>query len=377
MKIRLLILLLAAVNILAAEKCDIGKKFTGIPSPEWLDGTARTLKDLRGGKKFTVLYIWQPGQAALADFPRISAAADKFKKDAAFAGIAVSSMERIKRFPGAVRLGFPVNVDSRGAIIKDVVLPNKLPAALVLDSNDTLLWSGASAALPMILQECLAGKFDLKEEIRKNEFARAVNTAVKEQKFQQAFELLNAEWKKSCDSLELLNAQVVLLSRKLNRANDAFALLHEAQRKNPGDHRFFEAEYKLLGNPAFAQYLPAFFARIKKAFAGNPGVLMAFAMAEMGRPPETLDMQRVLSLAELGWRSQGFKKEVERGMFAIEYAKIAHTAGRTDIALRLCEIAAESFKSDAKRKTGAEKAAAYYRKLLKIAPLFKPVDLKK
>ena len=232
----LLLTVFTAWSALAAPKCDIGGKLESLPSPKWLDGTVRTVKDIRSDKKFAVLYIWQPDQAALTDFPRITLIADKFKSQAAFAGIAIGSEERIKRFPGASRLGFPVNIDSKNAISDLVTLPAKSPVALILDSNNTLLWSGATAALPMILKECLDGKFDLKEEMRKNEFSRAVNTAVKEQKFEKAYQLLNAEWQKSYDSLELLNAQIILLARKLNRADDAFALLHEAPQKNPGKH---------------------------------------------------------------------------------------------------------------------------------------------
>ena len=295
-RLALFLTVLAACSVLAAEKCDIGGKLHSLPSPEWMDGTFRKVADIRGNKKFAVLYIWRPDQAALTDFPRITAVTEKFRKQVAFAGIAIAGKERIKRFPGALRLGFPINADNKNAIADAVALPSKSPVALVLDSQNTLLWSGATAALPMILQECLDGKFDLKEEIRKNQFTNAVNKAVREQKFAEAYQLLNGEWKKTCDSLELLNAQVLLLTRKLNRADDAFALLHEAQRKNPGKHLFFEAEYRLLGHPAHAKRVPDFFVRVKQSFRDQPGVLMAFAMAEMGRPAESLDLPLVLSL---------------------------------------------------------------------------------
>ena len=307
-KLLSLLTIAAAVCVCAAEKCDIGGKFGNFPSPIWINGSTPALQELYGGKKFLVVYIWQPDQAALADFPRIVTVAEKYNKKVAFSGIAIGSADRIKRFPGANRLTFPMNIDPKGAIASRVTMPAKLPVALILDDKNTLLWSGATAAVPMILDECLSGKFDLKEEIRKNVFARAVNEAVKAQKFEEAYKLLNKEWKKSCDSLELLNAQITLLTRKLNRPNDAFALAHEAQQKNPRDHRFYEAEYRLLGNPAHAKRLPGFFARVKKAFAGQPGVLMAFAIAEMGRPAEDLDMKLVISLAETGWNSKGFKR---------------------------------------------------------------------
>ncbi|MCI5779800.1 MAG: hypothetical protein MR051_08330 [Lentisphaeria bacterium] len=369
---------LLALALTAAAETEIGGRIAALPSPVWLDGQSRTLARMKGDRKFTVLYLWTPNQAALADFSRIAGIAEKFGKDAAFVGIAVGTEERLKRFPGAVRLGFPINVDSRGAMLETAgVAAERLPLALVLNKENTLLWQGRSAALPGVLAQCLAGTFDLKEEIRKHRFSRAVNTAVREGKFADAADLLHGEWEKSPDSIELLEAQLALLVRKLNRMDDALKLVHEAQRKNPGRHRFFEAEYKLLNQPGREAGLPEFFTRVRKEFADQPGVLMAFAVAEMGRPVETLNPARVLELADAGWRSSGFKDRTERGMFAIEYAKIVHAVGRTDLAKQLAQTAYSCFAGDAKRQDGAKQALLYYGKLLVAAPRIQVPDLQK
>ena len=374
----LTVVLLTACVSLSAAKVGIGGRMGNFPSPAWLDGKSRTLKEVAAGKKFTVIYLWAPDQAALSDFSIITGIAERYKDSVNFASIAFGQSDRLKKFPAAMRLGFPVNADPEQALLALVEIPEgRLPLALVLDESHTIFWCGKSVALPRVLNECLAGKFDLKEEIRKSQFSRAVNTAVKAGEFRHAAKLLKEEWNRTPDSYELLNALVVLYTRKLNAPAEAFNIIHEAQRKNPGKHRFYEAEYRLLGNPAHEKRLPDFFARVKKEFAAKPGVLMAFAIAEMGRPAEKLDMALVISLAELGWVSNGFKDAAERGLFALEYAKIAHAVGRTDLARSLAQNAYIALKNDKKRREAARQATLYYSKLQLAGSKMKIPDLKK
>ena len=246
---------------------------------------------------------------------------------------------------------------------------------MVLDKEGTLLWRGPSAALAGVLTRCIKGKFDLKEEIRQHEFAKKVNASYKARDFAQAVKMLRAEWEKNPGSLELVEAQLALLIRQLKQPEAAFELVHEAQRKNPGKHRFFEAEYKLLAAPAHEAKVPEFLARVRREFADQPAILMAFAMAEMGRPAEVLNIREILLLAEAGWQSRGFKNDVERGMYAIEYAKIVHAAGRNDLAESLARTAETCFKAEPKRQEGARLAAFYYRKMREIAPTIRIPDV--
>ncbi len=374
-KVSSLLLLLVCIGAFAA---GVGEKLDSLSSPEWLDGRSRTLKEINSGKKFTVFYIWKLDQAALMDFSRIAAAAENFRKDAAFAGIGLASGEKLKRFPGVIRLGFPVNADPQAGIMKALQLKDSmLPLAVVLNQDNTVLWRGRSRALPKVLKDCIAGKFDLQEEIRRTRFAQAVNAEIKAQKFEKAVSMLHDEWLKTPGNMELFNAQMALLTQKLNRPEDAFKLAREGQAKNPGDHRFFESEYKLLGDPAREVQVPEFFERVKKAFVNKPGILMAFAIAEMGRSSESLDVARVLSLAALGWKSSGFRSDLEKGLFALEYAKMVHTFGRTDLAVILAQKAYTLLKAEPKRQEAAKKAALYYAKLQVAAAGIKIPDLQK
>lgn len=373
---RALCMALAALTLTAAARVEIGGAVGELPSPKWLDGGTRNLATLTAGKKFAVIYLWTIGQTSLSDFPRIASVAERYGSDVAFVGVGIGAEERLRKFPGSERLGFPVNADPEGAALNEFgVTARMLPAALVLDGQRRLLWRGRSAGLPGTLDRCLAGKFDLKEEIRRDQFAAAVGEAIRAQDFERALKLLREEWEKDPASLELLNAQVALLTRKLKKTDEAFDLIHAAQKKNPGKHRFFEAEYKLLAPPEQEKRLPEFFARVRKEFADQPAVLMAFAAAEMGRPADDLNLKTVLALADAGWRSKGFQNDTERGMFAIEYAKILHAVGRTDLAEKLAQKAFRCFKGDEKRREGAKSAALYYSKMLVIAPEIKVPDL--
>ena len=70
---------LLAFGITAVYAVGVGEKLGGFSSPEWLDGKTRTLKEVTADKKFTVLYLWQPDQNSLLDFPRIAAASENLR----------------------------------------------------------------------------------------------------------------------------------------------------------------------------------------------------------------------------------------------------------------------------------------------------------
>lgn len=368
---------MAAVFSVSA-KMNIGEKVSSFPSPVWLDGKNRAMTDFLKSKNVSVLYFWQADQHSLSDFPRISVIAEKFREKVGFAGIARGSAEKLKRFPGSMRLGFPVNADEKDVVRETWGVKNSaLPQVWVVDRNGTLLWRGRTFQLSGVLNNCLDDKFNLQEEIRKDRFTQAVNAAVKGGEFEKALGLLHQEWLKNPAGLELLEAQVALLIRRLKRPEDAFKLLHQAQQKNPGAPRFFELEYKLLADPAHKARLTDFFQRVMREFTGNPGLLMAYAVAEMGRPAEHLDMKRVLTLAGAGWHSQSFRNNVEKGKIALEYAKIVYAVGRIDLACLLAGEAYKLFEGDAKLQQGAKDAVLYYGKMKVAAMSLKASDLQK
>ncbi len=352
-----------------------GAKVTALPSPLFIDGSTRMLGDFLG-KKFLVLYIFDLDKEALSEFYKVHDAVKLCQDIADFVGIGTGSVARLKKFPGVQQLGFPVNADKGEA--KKLFLRERenLPLTVVLDKSGTLLWRGSVKALPKILKECESGKFDLKERIRVEAFSDAVNEAISSEKFDIALSMLRKEFNANPKKLELLRVQLAVL-KKLKRIDEAFKLIQDAEKIRPESYRIFEMEYMLIGEYKKMDRLPDFFARLKKNFARKPGVLLGFALSECKLQPEDLELKYVIDLVETGWKSQAFASDEDKGMYALDYARILHSVGRNDLAAIMARNAQVLL---AKNETGRKKADSafiYYTKMLQIAPSIKLPDLKK
>ena len=354
-----------------------GDKLKQLPSPLYLDDSTRNFADFLGQKKLVILHIWEMDHATLSEFYPVSNLANRLKDEVQFVGIAFGEHEKLKKYPGAANLGFPVNSDHKGSAKELLIRPkDQLPLIVILDKDGTLLWRGPFKQAYPVIKNCLSGKFDLAEHIRVEEFAAAVNAAVSAGELEKAIEMIAAEYRKHPAKVDLLLAQISLL-KKLNRLPDAYKILHEAQKHSPQNHRIFEIEYQLIGNNGELERLPEFFERVKKSFAGKPDILIAFAVAECKLPPENLQLKYAFDLAETGWESQAFKNPVQRGLYALDYASMLHSIGRNDLAVKLLEKACEDLKDNQKYLPKAKQALIYYSKLNEIAPAVKLPDLKK
>lgn len=352
-----------------------GAKVSALPSPLFIDGITRTLGDFLG-KKFVVLYIFDMDKEALGEFYKVHDAVRHCRAIADFVGIGTGSAAQLKKFPGVQQLGFPVNADKGEAKKLFLREREKLPLSVVLDKSGTLLWRGSLKALPKILKECESGKFDLKERIRIEAFSDAVNEAIRREKFDVALPMLRREFNANPRKLELLRVQLMIL-KKLKRVDDAFKLLHDAEKMRPESFRIFEMEYMLIGEYKKMDKLPEFFARLKKNFSRNPGVLLGFALSECKLPPEDLELKYVIDLVETGWRSQAFASDADKGMYALDYAKILHSVGRNDLAAIMARNAQVLLVKNESGRKKADSAFIYYTKMMQIAPTLKLPDLKK
>lgn len=367
MKKFLLIPLFFAALCLCAQSLKTGMPVKALPSPVYLDGSTHKLSDFLG-KKFVALYLWEPNQAALSEFSTLPGIVAQCKDSADFIGIGVGSLNRLKKFPGAAQLGFPVNVDVRNEV-KKLFLRNgdSTPMVILLDKSGTLIWRGPVKVLPRILKDCASGKFDLKEQIRVEVFTDAVNEAIRAEKYDAALPMLKEEYRRNPRKLELLRVQLAIL-KKLQRFEEAFAVLHEAQKLRPRAYRIFEMEYKLIGESGKMDKLPEFFTRLKTNFAKQPGVLLGFAISECQLPPAMLNLEYAVDLVETGWKSNSFSSDEEKGLYALDYAKILHSIGRNDLAAILARRAQALLKKSPKNIGKADSAFLYYTKMMKIAP---------
>lgn len=370
-----LLTVLAALLPLSAGVISTGERLSHLPSPLFLDGSTRTLQEL-ADKDFTVLFLWEMNQAALVEFSRVANIAENNSKDVRFIGAGIGELSGLQRFPGALRLGFPVNAD-KGALKKLLLRQgDPMPLTVLLDKSGTILWRGSLRHLPAVLRRCRQGKFDLKEEIRVEIFENNVNAALKNNETEKALAIIAGEYQKHPEKFDLLKQQLTLL-KKLDRFSDALALLHQAQQREPENYRIFELEYLLIGEREKTDLLPDFFARLKKNFAGKPDVLIAFAAAECKLPPEKLDLRTAIDLAAAGWQSQAFATPAARAMYALDYARILHSIGRNDLAAQLAQSACNDLADAPKQLAKAQTALTYYKKMSAIAPSVNLPDLKK
>ncbi|MBR7121740.1 MAG: hypothetical protein IKC94_05820 [Lentisphaeria bacterium] len=369
------ILLLTVISTLA-EPVKTGSRITSLPSPLYLDDSNRTLGEFLG-EKYVVLFIWEMDNAALGEFYAAANLANRHKDIASFIGVGIGRHQQLKRFPGAMRLGFPVNSDHRGAA-KALFLRSgdPMPLTVLLDKNGTLLWRGKLQNLPPVLNKCRQGKFDLAEELRIEKFSGELNAAIQAGKIDEAVALLRTEYQKYPEKLELLRQLFSLLCRQ-EKFDDAFAMLRCAQQRTPENYRLYELEYRSIGELEETGRLPEFFSRLKTAFARRPDILIAFALAECQLPPEKLNLPCALDLAYTGWQNQNFPTAESRGLYALDYASILHSIGRNDLAATLAAQACEDLKNNASQLTRARDALIYYTKMLEIAPHVSLPDLKK
>ena len=378
MKLKLILsfLILTLSADIYASALKTGSQIRQLPSKTFLDGVDKNLNEFLDDK-FVVLYLWEMNQASLQEFYLAANTFTQCKKQAEFIAVGMGEAEKLKRFPGAVRLGFPVNADAKGAA-KKLFARNgdTLPLAVILDKNGTILWRGKIQLVPKVLKECSEGKFNLSEQIRVEEFSLAVSNAVKNEELDKALAMIKEEYKRYPGKTDLLNAQISLL-KKLDRDKDVPALLHEAQKIRPQDYRIFEIEYRFIGDSGQLDLLPEFFTRLKKNFAEKPNILIAFAIAECKLPPDKLNLEFACDLAAAGWEGQHFNNNIQRGLYALDYASIMHNIGRNDLAVILAEEACKNLAKDPKNLQIAQNALTYYGKLAKIAPAISLPDLKK
>ena len=370
----LLLTLFLTLALFSADALKTGTALTKLPSPLYLDGSSRTLREFLGSKPL-VLLLWEPVPASVNEFAAISDLAARFRDQVGFLGIGIGEPDDLKRFPGALRLGFPVNVDAKGEALRLLRRDGeRTPLAVLLDKDGVILWRGRPRQLPVIIRDLTAGKFDLAEQIRLENFTADVNRAVREKKWDLALDLLTAERKRYPKKLDLLSAQLSLL-RKLGRRADALRILHDTQAQFPGNHRLYEMEYQSISDGGDPGELPDFFRRVKRDFAKSPGVLIAFAIAELQLPPDKLDLACVVDLAAAGWAGQHFPDRVTRGLYAMEYARIMHTLGRNDLASRLAAEACSDLEAQPAQREKARRAHAYYTKMDAISASLALPDL--
>jgi len=318
---------------------------TGDPAPEfdvsaWAQGKEVKLSELKG-KKYAVLFFWTISKQGTENFPDMAKLAKEYeKKDVAFAGIGIDSTDAVRNFVRLKELPFPVAADDKLNTVNLYMRErDRVPMAALIDKNGTLLWRGNPGLLDSVLQDVLAGKFDLKKAIERETFSTSVMNAMKIRDYPTVLKLLNSELVLYPDNMELVSLKAKLLGTLMNKPDEALAFLNEMIAKNPKELALYELALATLKSAHRSQELGGWFDRIISNFGDQPLLLVKFAQEEMKSPVAELRLDNVLKLCRAAYNAPKFKSNEEKGQVAEEYARVLYFCGRPDKAL---EVSKES-----------------------------------
>ncbi len=366
----ILLSVFAAITLAAAAQAvPTGAPAPVIPSPIWMDGKLHRISDFKD-KKVTVLFIWNLDQhmlPALQQMVQVARKCDSTKT--AFLGVGGANLETLKKIPAITRLPFPVCADHNRATARLFCRSyDRPPLAVVISKDGKVYWRGSVRQVPVVVGQIHSGKFDLKERLRTEKFSDAVSNAIRGKKFEDALKLIREEWERFPNNMELLSMQLLLLERHLKRMPDAFKLIETAHKKQPENPGIFELELQLLRNAGKLDRQAEWCQRLIAAHGSSPQIMIKFADILTRMPIKDMRMDHIHSLLHTGWLKGKFANNNEKGRYALDFAKIMHGFGRTDLAYKLT-VQAEKLLTG-KAKAGAADAAEYYKKILFYSPKF-------
>lgn len=193
MKKQFALIALAAVcatNLLAAELGDAAKP---LDIQEWVKGSAVNLADGKGKTIYVVEFwaTWCP--PCRASIPHLTELQKKFKdKGVVFIGVSDEKSDVVKKFVEKMgdKMDYTVAIDagktSEGYMQAFGI--NGIPHAFIVDKDGNIAWEGhPMAGLDKVLDEIIAGKYDLKTAKEK-----AKKSAAAEKRMPEAQKKLNA-----------------------------------------------------------------------------------------------------------------------------------------------------------------------------------------
>ena len=354
----------------AAPAVATGEIAPEIPSPVWLDGKVHRVRDYRD-KKITVLFIFEANQPGIVAMAQMNTIARKSNPaEVAFYGVGAASPDVLKRLYGVRQLPFPVCADHKNSVAK-LYRRNfdQLPMAVVIGKDGKVYWRGSIKTAPLVINQVMKGKFDLKERIRVEKFSAAVAAAARAKDYEKALRLVRAEWDSHPEDLSLLSLQFTLLYNRLKRVDDCFKLIGEAHRKLPANPGVYELELQLISQSGRSNLYSAYVNRVRKDFASKPMQLLFFAGKLSALSAKEFRPDLVTALLQTGWQAK-FANNGDKARFAVDYAKVMHNYGRIDLAIQLAARAVELFATP-QEKNGANAALLYYKKIYAVAQKLK------
>ena len=349
-----------AVNAKIVNTGDAAPEISG----EWLDNKTHSIAEFKN-KKTVVLFIWDLDNNGLAVIQAMNRLVKLFPaKDIACFGIANGDKMQVLKYPGVKQLPFPVCADAgKATAAKFLRSYDQLPLAVIIDKTGKVNWRGSVRQVPVAAKRVVEGKFDLNEQIAAEKFSTALKAAVQKKDFVAADKLVRAEWGRNPKNLDLLSMLLVINFRHLNKVDEAFKLIQQANKMMPKDAKLAELEIQLIVNSRQSKkYLDEFSKRTIANFGDNPDVMKKMAARTAELKAEDIDLLHVHRFMQAAWRNGKFANIDAKTNFALEYARMLHNFCRPDLSYKLALWAKQNCSTAA--QPGAAAAATYYKKIM-------------
>ena len=212
----------------------------------------------------------------------------------------------------------------------------------------------------------MSGKYDLKQNIERENFSQSVMDAMKIRDYPTVLKLLNAELVTYPANMELISLKTRLLATLLNKPDEALEFLNENIKRDPKNLKLHEMGVIVLRDEERWSDLTKWFDRIIKEFADQPILLVKFAQQEMNQPVEQLRLENAYKLCRAAYNAPKFKNDREKGFIIGEYARSLYYCGRPDKALEVSKEAMVLLKGTPEFEK-AKSFVTYYNKVLVIS----------
>lgn len=340
-----------------------------VPEPElrgWVKGRPFKLADFKG-KAPVVLFFWTATDQGAKPFEAMTALAARNAAHCAFLAIGSDTPASIRRFFRLPQLGMPVAADKQLATLEQYMRTNdKLPMAAIINQDGKLVWRGDCDRLEPVLQEVIAGKYDLQQAVRQEKITLEIDQALAERNYDRVLALADAALREYPDSVELISLKVRILSTVKKDPAAAETFLDSVVKQNPKRLVFYELAIYVLRGTGEDQKLDQWVDRLIANAKDAPLQCLKLAHRELTLPVTQSRPGNAYKLAAAAWENSSGLPARDRGMIALEFAKILSHCARPDRAVELAKEAEKLLKG--KEKQGAAEYVQYYQSLVKLAP---------
>lgn len=343
---------------------------TGTPAPEpilreWIKGKPFTIAEFKD-KLPVVLFFWTISENGSKPFSQVTNIAGKHLGKAAFLAIGCDSPGAMKKFFRLPKLGMPVAADKQLKTLHDYMRSSdKLPFCAVIDRKGKLVWRGPANQLDAVLTEVINDRYDLGKALRRERLSADINNALKLRNYDLALKNIDLALVEYPDNQDLVAAKVKLLTTTKQDFAGAEKFLEERAKVFPEKPFFCELAIQTMRQTGNQQKVDKWIKIALDKFYNHPRVLLKLANAELQQSVDRINIRNAWKLADTAWRNAGKLSNQEKGMIALEYARVLNHCGRPDKSITLTQEAIKLLKGRA--KLGAEAYLKYYQEIVKLS----------